>query len=93
MNNDQAMSAIRAMLLMFGPMIVASGRITGAEYTQLVSTAMTFIGATMALGAFAWGLYVNTHDAKIASVNSLIDSGKALTIQGAVLKVDPIVKG
>lgn len=63
-NTDQVLSILRQILTFGGGFVVAKGWID----TETMAAA---VGAVATLASTAWGIYVHTKTAKIASVNAI----------------------
>ena len=71
MNMDQVNSALRWGMTMLGTYLTGKGWISTGDYSTLTTDVLAVVGPAMALGSFAWSLYVHSRNAKIASVAAM----------------------
>lgn len=69
--NDQLQMVVRYFLTVIGSLAAAKGLISPGDWSTLTTDILATIGPVTMLVTFLWGLYVHSHNAKIASVNAI----------------------
>jgi len=71
MNQDQILSIVRSLLVMFGTSLVTKGFMNSDQLNTVVGVLLPVIGALMTAAPVVWGIWRNTHKNTLAAAAAL----------------------